>query len=205
VSTLLAIEVSPRFEYSVSRRLTSNFVERWKAAHPDGLVVYRDLAKTNLPWIDLSWIGGSFSPPEQQTSEMRAAIAISDDLVEELKSADAIVIGTPMYNLSIPAILKAYIDHIVRIGLTLSPTYEGLVTGKKATVILVSGTNFAPGSQYESFNMASSYLKLILGLIGITDVNVILAGGTRQIDRGEKPLTEFSAPIESEIAALFRA
>ena len=163
MTKLLAIEVSPRFDYSTSRKLTAEFIEQWKAKHPDGAVTVRDLAKTNLPFVDLPWIGAAFTPPEQHSPELAAAIKVSDDLIAELKSADHIVIGTPMYNFSIPAILKAYIDHIVRVGVTFTMEYEGLVTGKKATVILTSGGDFTPGTKYESFNVASGYLRQILG------------------------------------------
>jgi FMN-dependent NADH-azoreductase len=205
VPTLLAITVSPRFEYSVSRKLTDKFIEDWKAAHPDGKVIVRDLMKTELPWVDLPWIGGSFTPAEQHSEEMKKAIRVSDDLIAELKAADDIVIGTPMYNFLIPAILKAYIDHVVRVGITFTMNYEGLLTGKKATVIIASGSDFGPGTKYESANVASSYMRQILGFIGITDVNVVLAGGTLAIDMGQKTFEDFVAPIESGLTVAARA
>ncbi|MDN7177201.1 NAD(P)H-dependent oxidoreductase [Caballeronia sp. SEWSISQ10-4 2] len=189
--TLLAIEVSPRLDYSTSRKLTGEFIEKWKLEHPGGSVIIRDLIKTHLPFVDLPWIGGAFTPPEQHTPELAAAIKVSDDLIAELKSADQIVIGTPMYNFSIPAILKAYIDQVVRVGITFTMDYEGLLTDKKATVIVTSGSDFAPGTKYESFNVASGYLRQILGLIGITNVDVVLAGRALTVDYGEKTMEEF--------------
>jgi FMN-dependent NADH-azoreductase len=165
--TLLAIGVSPRYEYSTSRKLTSLFVEKWRAANPGGQVIDRDLLKTNLPFVDLPWIGGAFTRPEQHSPESAAAIKISNDLVAELQSADHIVIGTPMYNFSIPAVLKAYIDHIVRVGVTVSADNVGLLTGKKATIILASGGDFSPGSPVEHYNQASGYLRQVLSSIGI--------------------------------------
>ncbi len=146
MKSLLAIEVSPRLDYSVSRKLTAQFIEKWNADHPGGSVVIRDLMKTPLPFVDLPWIGGAFTPAEQHSPDMAAAIKVSNDLIAELKTANHIVIGTPMYNFSIPAALKAYIDHVVRVGVTFTMQYQGLLTGKKATIILVSGGNFAPGS-----------------------------------------------------------
>jgi FMN-dependent NADH-azoreductase len=202
---LLAIEVSPRFDYSTSRRLTSGFIEKWKVEHKDGSVIVRDLMKTNLPFIDLPWIGGAFTSPEQHSVEYAAAIKISDDLVAELKAVDHIVIGTPMYNFSVPAVLKAYIDHVVRVGVTFTMQYEGLVTGKKATVILTSGSNFAPGTKYESYNVASSYLRQILGFIGITDVTVILAGQALAVDMGEKTMDEFVGQFGRELSHAAKA
>ncbi|NYF80603.1 FMN-dependent NADH-azoreductase [Granulicella arctica] len=205
MSTLLAIEVSPRFSSSVSRKLTATFVEEWKAAHPDGSIIMRDLMKTNLPWIDLSWIGGAFTPPETHSPEMQQAIKISDDLTAELKDADDIVIGTPMYNFSIPANLKSYIDHIVRVGVTVSTTYEGMLKGRKLTIILATGGDFAPGAPYESANAASSYLKQVFGFIGITDVKVVLAGKTLGIERGQTTFEELAKPIEPELIEAARA
>jgi FMN-dependent NADH-azoreductase len=110
-----------------------------------------------------------------------------------------------MYNFSIPAVVKAYIDHIVRVGVTFTMQYEGLVTGKKATVILTSGSNFAPGTQYESYNVASSYLRQILGFIGITDVTVILAGQALAVDMGEKTMDEFVGQFGRELSHAAKA
>ena len=109
-----------------------------------GYVVERDLVKTNLPFVDLPWIGGAFTPPEQHSPESAAAIKVSDELVAEIKAVDEIVIGTPMFNFSIPAVLKAYIDQIVRVGVTVSPNNVGLLTGKKATIISPAGLGGAP-------------------------------------------------------------
>ena len=201
MTSLLAIEVSPRFDYSVSRKLTAQFIEKWKAEHRDGSVVLRDLAKTPLPFVDLPWVGGAFTPAEYQSPDMVAAIKVSDDLIAELKSSDHIVIGTPMYNFSIPAALKAYIDHVVRVGVTFTTQYEGLLTGKKATIILVSGGNFAPGSPFETYNVATSYLRQILGFIGITDVNVVLAGQALAVDQGGTTMDEFAGQFEQELSA----
>lgn len=183
--SLLVIESSPRGDYSFSRSLTKTFVESWKSAHVGGTVVLRDLMKTNLPFVDLPWIAGAYTPKEQHSPEMASALKISDELIAELKAADHVVIGTSMYNFSTPANLKAYIDHIVRINETFTSSYEGLVKDKKVTVIIASGSVYAPGSQMESYNVEGSYLKQVLGFIGITDVNVVLAGGTGAVDKGQ--------------------
>jgi FMN-dependent NADH-azoreductase len=201
MSTLLTIEVSPRFEGSISRKLTALFVEKWRAAHAGGDVVVRDLMRTDLPFIDLPWIGGAFTPPEQHSPESRAAIKVSNDLVAELKAADHIVIGTPMYNFSIPAALKAYIDHIVRVGLTVSADNVGLLTGKKATVILATGGDFSPGSPVEGYNLASGYLRQVLGFIGVTDVEIILASGKRAGTYGESAAEQFGDTVRLAAAA----
>lgn len=196
---LLVVEVSPRGPYSASRQVAERFASKWQSEHAGGGVVVRDLATSHIPFVSLPWIGGAFTPPEQHSAEMTAAIKVSDDLIAELMSADEIVIGTPMYNFSIPALLKAYIDHIVRAGVTFNMNYQGLVTGKKATVIIASGSDFGPGTPYEAANAASSYMRQILGFIGITDVNIVLVGGTLAVDRGEKTIDQLVQPFDGQI------
>jgi len=202
MSTLLTIEASPRGDYSVSRKLSAEFIAEWQAAQPDGKVVTRDLTKTDLPFVDLPWIAGAYSTPDQHTPEMKAALKVSDELIAELLAADHILLGTPMYNFSTPAILKAYIDHIVRIGLTFTSSYEGLAKGKKLTVIIASGSVYTPGSHLESYDALSNYLKQIFGFIGITDVTIVKAGGVSSVMQGKVSLEEFIAPFETELAAL---
>ena len=199
--TLLAIEVSPRHQLSTSRKLTALFIDQWKATHPGAAVVVRDLVRTPPPFVDLAWIGGAFTPREQHSPENAAAIKISDDLVAELKAADHIVIGTPMFNFSIPAVLKAYIDQIVRVGVTVSPDNVGLLTGKKATVILASGGDFNPGSPVEKYDQASGYLRQVLAWIGIKDAEIILAGRARSGATGETAVEQFGAAVRSAVVA----
>lgn len=201
---LLVIEVSPRFGSSVSRALTATFVEKWQAANPGGEVVVRDLPKTKLPYVDLQWIGGAFSPPEDHSPENAAAIKVSDDLIAEVFAADHIVIGTPMYNFSIPALLKAYVDQIIRQGVTVSNTYEGMVKGTKATILLATGGDFSAGAPFAAANVADSYLRQVLGFIGVKEVEVVLAVCTRAVDEGHVTISEFvadhAAAIDTAVA-----
>lgn len=198
---LLAIEASPRSDHSVSRKLTAEFIRQWKAAHPDGSVVSRDLVETRLPFVDQPWIQGAFTPPATHSPEAAAAIRVSDDLVAELKSADHIVLGTPMYNFAIPARLKAWIDHIVRMDVTVSSTgYQGLLTGKSADVILASGGDFSPGSPVEKYDLASGYLRQIFTFIGINDVNIVLAANARTGEHGETALESYGDAIAAAAA-----
>jgi FMN-dependent NADH-azoreductase len=196
---LLSVVASPRGEYSISRALTAQFVETWKQNHPDGTVQTRDLFTTNLPFVDLPWIAGAYTPAEQHSPEMVAALAIGNELIAELQAADHIVIGTPMYNFSTPAILKAWIDQIVRVGVTFTPSYEGLLKNKKATVIVASAGVYTPGSYTEAYNAETGYIKQVLGFIGITDVEFIMAGGTVAVDTGkvtrEALLAEFAPAV----------
>ena len=198
---LLSILASPRGEDSISRALTATFVEEWKKNHDGGSVVTRDLYKTDLPFVDLPWILGAYTPAELHSPEIKKALSISDELIAELQATDHIVIGTPMYNFSTPAILKAYIDHVVRIDKTFTPSYEGLLKNKKATIVISSGGEYAPGSQMEGYNAESSYLRQILGFIGITDVNIVLAGGSSAVDQGKVPRVELLAQYADKISA----
>lgn len=191
MKTLLAIQVSPRYEYSASRKLTNHFVTEWQLAHPGGRVVIRDLVKTDLPFVDMAWIQGAYTPPETHTPEASAAIKVSNDLVAELQAADQVVIGTPMHNFSIPARLKAYIDHVVRVGVTVSASNEGLLKAESADVILASGGDFSPGSPVHKYDQASGYLRQLLTWLGIADINIILAARARAGANGETALENY--------------
>jgi len=201
MDTLLAIDVSPRTETSISRKLTSLFTETWRAAHPTGRVLGRDLVKTDLPYVDLAWIGGAYTPPETHSAESVAAMRISNELAEELLNADEIVIGSPIYNFSIPARLKAYIDHVVRVGLTVSIDKVGLLKAKKATIILASGGDFSPGSPFEKYNLASGYLRQVLGFMGVREIQIILAGAPHAGRQAETAIEVFGEPVKLAAAA----
>jgi FMN-dependent NADH-azoreductase len=198
---LLSVLASPRGDYSISRNLTATFVEEWKKNHAGVEVVTRDLYETHLPFLDLPWIAGAYTPADQRTPEMEAALKISDELIAELQAADHIVLGTPMYNFSIPAILKAWIDHVVRVNVTFTPSYEGLLMGKQVTVIIASSGVYTAGSFAESYNAESGYLRQILGFIGLTDVTFVLAGGTSGVDQGKVSREDLLAQFTPEVLA----
>jgi FMN-dependent NADH-azoreductase len=188
MSTLLKIDVSPRGDYSISRKLGARFASEWQSNHNGGDIVTRDLATTKLPYIDLPWIAGAYSTPDKHTAEHKAALKISDELIAELLAADEVVISTPMYNFNIPAVLKAWVDHIVRVGKTFSygpEGFKGLVTGKKMTIIIASSGEYPAGTPMESYDFETPYIRHILGFIGITDVTFIRAGGAAAINQGQ--------------------
>ncbi len=198
--TLLVVESSLRGEHSVSRGLTSLFAEQWMKNHPGGLVVERDLMQSNLPFVTLPWLAAYFAPAEQLTSEMKDMLRLSDELVDEILAADHIAIGTPVYNYNIPAVLKAYIDHIVRKGRTLGFSGEGLVRGKACTILMASGGVYGRGSAIRDRDIATSYLRLILKVIGIEDVTVIAGGNAKSVDMGQTTREAFLQTFASEIA-----
>ncbi|OJH42731.1 FMN-dependent NADH-azoreductase [Cystobacter ferrugineus] len=196
---LLVIETSPRGDHSISRHMTRRFVAEWRASHPGGEVVERDLMETELPFVTAPWLQAYFTPPEQHSPAMKDVLRLSDALVAELLAADHLVIATPVYNYNVPAALKAWVDHIVRKGLTLGHDGQGLVTGKKATVLLASGGVYTEGSPIRDRDIATRYLRLILNVIGITDVTVVAGGGAKVVDLGKETMDGFLARIEPDI------
>lgn len=167
--TILHIDSSARTEGSVSRDLSAQIVSRFGTAE----VVRRDLAAP-LPLLDGAWVGANFTPADQRSDEQKQLLALSDSLVAELKQADILVIGSPVYNFSVPSTLKAWIDLVARVGLTFQYTETGpvgLLEGKRAIIAAAAG-----GTQAGSdIDFATKYLRHVLGFIGITDVEVVAA------------------------------
>ena len=178
---VLAINTSAKKEGSISRTLTADLLRALEDKHGDVNIVERDLAD-GLPFIDPAWVEANFTAGEDRTERHRQTLAESDALVAELEAADLLVLGAPIYNFSIPAVLKAWIDMVTRARLTFRYTEngpEGLLTGKKAIVIVPSG-GVPVGS---GADFATPYLKHALAFIGITDVEFI---GARGADRGDR-------------------
>jgi len=167
--TVLHIDASARTENSVSRDLSAQIVSRYSEAK----ILRRDLV-TPLPVITGDWVGANFTPAPDRDAVQRDTLGLSDQLVAELSAADIIVIGTPIYNFSVPAALKIWIDLISRAGLSFEYSPEGpkgLMTGKRAIIAIASG-----GTKVGSdIDFASGYLRHILGFIGITEVEFIAA------------------------------
>lgn len=183
MNKLLVINSSGRVTRSVTRRLTERFVDRWKATHSGGKVIQRDIGQNCPPAVSEPWVAAAYSDPSEHDSAMQAAIAVSDELIDELMSADAVVMGVPIYNFSIPAQLKAWIDQIVRIRRTfdINPENENpyvpLVESRPVAVLVSAGDiELHPGGSYESLNFMEPYLQTILGFIGLTDVSFIHTG-----------------------------
>ncbi len=204
--TLLNVQSSPRGQNSISRTLSQEFVAEWQKNHPDGTVVLRDLAEDHLPFVGVPWITGLFQPVGEHTQEVGQAMKLSDDLIAELFAADEILIGTPMYNFTVPANLKAWIDLIVRPRATHSgpPERKGLVTGKTCKIIVASGGVYDEGLPAAGSDYESGYLKRILGFIGITDVEVILAGGTAAVAFGTTTVEQIAAQFRPAVLAAAR-
>jgi FMN-dependent NADH-azoreductase len=174
---LLRIDSSARLS-SVSRQLADKFVEIWQEQNPGGEIIHRDLAKTHLPPITDEWLQAVHSDLTKLTPAQRETLAISDTLIDELLAADIIVIGAPMYNLTVSAPLKAWIDQIVRAGRTVlwgQNGAQGVLKGKKVFVLTARGGAYGPGSPRAQYDHQEPYLRHIFGFIGMTDVTFIHA------------------------------
>ncbi|MGA9717291.1 MAG: NAD(P)H-dependent oxidoreductase [Acidobacteriaceae bacterium] len=201
--TLLHLDASP-LETSVSRELTREFAATWKAAHPDGTVIYRDLSAEPSAPIDQPWVHAAFTPAEARTTEQKSLLAHSEERIRELESADEIVIGVPMHNFSVPATLKLWIDQVVRAGRTFSygpGGPKGLLQNKKATLLIASGGVYSAESPAAAMNFVEPYLKAILGFIGITDVRMIAVGGVSQLMSGAVDRVTLLQPALQQIRA----
>jgi FMN-dependent NADH-azoreductase len=195
---LLRVDSSAR-RNSVSRQLTSRFVEAWQMEHPQGTVIERDLASTTLPHITDEWVQAIHSDPATLTAEQKQVLQISDTLVEELVQADTIVIGAPMYNFAIPAPLKAWIDQVVRVGKTVlfaAAGPQGVLKGKKVYVVTSRGGAFRPGTPTEPFDHQEPYLRHILGFIGLNDVTFVHAENQKPGAQAEVARTAAIAQIQ---------
>jgi len=154
MATVLRIDSSIRTDHSVSRQLTGKFIAAWKQVRPGDRIVERDLAANPAPHITEQAMGAIFTPPSQRSATQSRDAALADELIEELLAADVLVIGAPMYNLSVSSSLKAWIDHVARAGATFKYTENGpvgLVTGRKAYVFTArswhpNAFNSLPGS-----------------------------------------------------------
>jgi FMN-dependent NADH-azoreductase len=208
MSTLLHIDSSPLGEASISRHLTNEFIQDWKLAHPDGAVIARDLAATVIPPVTAAFVGAIYSPADALTPAQKELTALSDTLIAELHAADEYVIGVPMHNFGIPSVLKLWIDQVARANKTFSyatGTPVGLLTGKKATLIIASGGIYDAGTAMASYNFVEPYLRTVFGFLGVTDVTSIAAGGAAALNYGKIDRKTFLQPHVESIRARFQA
>ena len=205
MSTLLKLDSSPMGQGSISRKLTAKFADSWLKNHPGGKVIERDLTTLNLPVLDATWVGAAYTPEASRTAAQRQALAASDSLIDDLEQADEYVFGVPMHNFSIPSTLKLWIDQIARVGKTFSygaTGPKGLLTGKKATLLLASGGEYGKGSAMASFDFVTPYLRAVLGFLGITDVQFITAGGAAQLMQPNADREAFLKPTLERVRTI---
>ncbi|HEX9509557.1 MAG TPA: NAD(P)H-dependent oxidoreductase [Puia sp.] len=177
---ILHVISSPRNGASFSIQLGNAIIEKIKAANPGSTVKETNLVSTRFPHLEEAHLTSFFTPPESRTPESIEAVRHSDEAIREIQEADILVIGAPLYNFSIHSSLKAWIDHIVRSGITFrydANGPEGLVKGKKVYIAMASGGVYSEGPM-QPYDFVLPYLKWILGFIGLTDVTVLRIEGT---------------------------
>lgn len=176
MTTLLQIRSSLYSDGGQSSRLADRFVAAWRQANPDGRVIVRDLAREPVPHLDAGRFAAFVAQPQARTAEQTAIVAQSDALIDELRRADVIVLGVPMYNFGIPSTLKAYFDHVARAGVTFRYTERGpvgLLPGKKVYVFAARGGQYA-GTPRDT---QTGYLRDFLAFLGMTEVEFVYAEG----------------------------
>ena len=198
---ILQINSSQRPQASQSSRLAAQIVERLQAANPANELTVRDLGVAPHPALDEAAITAIFTPADQRTPEQQARVELDDAVIAELKAADVIVLGVPMYNFGVPAQLKHWIDAIARAGVTFRYTEKGpvgLVTGKKVYVALTRGGLY----RNTPADTQVPYLKAFLGFIGLTDVQFVYAEGMAMGPEAEqKALASAQSQIDELLPA----
>lgn len=167
MATLLHIDSSVfPGEASSSRTVTAAFRKTWQERHPQGAVIYRDLAANPVPHITADAWSAGYAVPSERTPGQSAAFALRVELMEELERADTILIGAPMYNFSIPSTLKAWLDNVLLLGRTAgeSPSAQGT----PVVVVASRGGSYAPGTPREGYEFVQNYLRAVLaGTLGL--------------------------------------
>ncbi len=170
---ILFVNSSARGDYSESKGLAEQIVAKLTAENPGATVVRRDVATDLPPAVSMDWILGAYTPAETHSEGAKAAMAKSDEYVDELLAADVLVLAAPMYNFAVPATLKLWIDQVCRVNRTFTPSYQGLAKAKVFVASARGGAGYGPGQMMENNDFVVSYLKAVLGFIGMTDVTFL--------------------------------
>jgi FMN-dependent NADH-azoreductase len=201
MKTLLQLNTSLFSDGGQSSRLAKRFVADWRARNPGSAVVARDLAADPVPHLTAARFQSFLAPAGERTPAQQAVVDYSDTLIDELRRADVIVLGLPMYNFGVPSSLKAYFDHIARVGVTFRYTEQGpqgLLTGKKAYVFATRGGRYA-GTSADS---ETAFVRQFLAFLGIDDVEFVYAEGlaideasrNAALARAERAIERLAAP-----------
>ena len=200
--TLLQIRTSIHGAQGQSTRLAGEFAAEWRASNPGGHVITRDIGADPVPHLTAERFAALVAKPEARSPAQQAVAGFSDALIEELRRADVIVLGLPLYNLGIPSSLKAYFDHIARAGVTFrygEKGPQGLITGKKAYVCATRGGLYAN----TPLDTATMYVKDVLRFLGIADVEFIYAEGLAMGDAAKaEALAKAQALIRQSVQSL---
>lgn len=176
MNTILRISSSILGENSTSAQLTEELLQALSNRGDSLTVKERNFSQTPIPHVDDLWLQALVTPEEARTAEQMAKVAFSDELIAELVAADTLIIALPMYNFTVPSMLKAWIDHVARAGVTFAYTEQGpkgLLANKKVYLVTTMGGNHEAGVS----DFIRPYMKLVMGFLGLTDVEIITAGG----------------------------
>lgn len=203
---VLVINSSARAFISRSRKLTEIFVDHWKNIHVNPLISFRELGNQEVPHLTDSWISAAFKPLAIRSEQDIDALRVSDMYISELRAADIIVIGAPMYNWSIPSALKAYVDQILRVNETFKVNtvdvrhpYVGMLADKTLFLLLSRGDEgYGKGEYNEHMDFQSPYLKTVFNIMGIRDIHMFAISG-RSPDAIETSTQDLRMLIEQEL------
>lgn len=204
MATLLRIDSSARQHQSVSKNLADQAEKSWLKNHPDGNIERLDTNSTPIPHITEAVINAMYTATDERNADQQEALALSDQLIEQLRRADTLIISTPMYNFSIPSSLKAYLDLVLRVGETFVYTDQGpkgLLPNKEAFIVVATGGNYTRAPLNE-MDFVTPYLKVAMNFIGITNISTFVApgqGGSAEKAQAaqQQTLTEIAAAFES--------
>lgn len=197
MTQLLTLTSSLNSEASISTALVERFADGLRQKHGDFTHTQRDLGVNPPPHLDQATIGAFYTPSDALTPEQTDIIGLSDELVEELEAADIIVIGAPMHNFGLASGLKAWVDHVLRVGRTFRYTEngpEGHLKGKQVYVVTARGGDYAKSSPIHALDHQAPYLKTVLAFIGLDDVTFIHAQG---VAKGEEGIRAAKAQIDA--------
>jgi FMN-dependent NADH-azoreductase len=166
---LLHIDTSIQGDQSTSRRLSARAADRWRATHPDGTVTYRDFAVDPIPHLDAEGGLARLTPPETHTSAQAASLARSVELINEIKRADTVLLGLPLYNFGPPSTVQAWVDHLVAPGLSFdAETHDGFLGDSEFVVLAARGGGYGPGTPRHGWDHAETWLPHGLALTGLS-------------------------------------
>ncbi|QPC94569.1 FMN-dependent NADH-azoreductase [Mesorhizobium sp. INR15] len=214
--TILHIDSSARVARSHSRRLSKLFVDAWLTERGQDDVIYRDVGTNPPPFMTQNWIAAAFTRPEARSEAMKATLAFSDELIDEIEKADVIVLGAPMYNYNMPAALKAWFDQIARIGRTFSFDLERgdfpiePILGGKTLVVLSSRGEFGfEDGVRRHMNALDPGIAACAHYLGASEIHTISAefeefGGERRAKSVEAAEAKAKA-LASSIASVLKA
>jgi FMN-dependent NADH-azoreductase len=198
MKTILQINTSLFGEQGQSSKLTWDFIEAWRQRNPQDRIISRDLAKDPVPHLTGERFQAFLTPAAEHTPEQRQVVAYSDALIEELRQADVIVLGLPMYNFGVPSTLKAYFDHVARAGVTFRYTAngpEGLLRNKKVYVLAARGGAY----QGTALDTQTQYVTNFLKFLGMQDIEFVYAEG---LALGEEKAQAALEQVQTQIATL---